>query len=120
MFHPCSTFVKYLLNYLLNEWSIISVRLMVFSNASTQKLYICLYICLYMIYVYTYISRLASLQGRQNTSETLLSITRKSNSGKVIRHLPAYIQNPVNGRFRPYLGSRKLGFWTSRHLKFCL
>ena len=33
---------------------------------------------------------------------------------------PIYIQNPVNDRFWPNLGSRQLGFWTARNLKFCL
>ena len=40
---------------------------------------------------YNIINRLVSLGETKNTSETLLSITRKSNTGKVIRHLPAYI-----------------------------
>ena len=48
-----------------------SVRLMVFSNTSTQKLYI-----------YTYINRLASLWGRPNTLEKQPYITPKSNPSK--------------------------------------
>ena len=69
-----------------------------------------------------YINRLASLLGRPNTSEKQPYITLNSNPSKEKKTLagPIYIQNPVNGRFWRNLGSRKLGSWTARNLKFSL
>ena len=50
-----------------------------------------LYIYVYCIHTLYILIGWQACRGDKNTSETLLSITRKSNTGKIIRHLPAYI-----------------------------
>ena len=55
----------------------------------------------------------------------MLYITINSNPGKEekIKKVlagPIYIQNPVNGRFRPNLDFRKAGSRTARNFKFCV
>ena len=83
--------------------------------------YVILYLYIYILYLYILIGWQA-YRGDKNTLETLLYTTRKSNTGKVIRHLARLYtyKTLLTADFGQIWGSRKLGSRSARNLKFCL
>ena len=69
---------------LSNEWSTSSLRLMVFSNTSTQKWYIYLYV---YIYIYIYIYRIVS----SSKLRTVLDEKQGAFTKRMIRFIYIYI-----------------------------